>query len=80
MATRAQVRQMINASPFRPYFIRMTDGQSFEIRHPELVSCSVNGREMQINTEVGLVLAEMLLVVSMSPVPSDSVSSRDDGE
>jgi hypothetical protein len=64
---------MVSARPFRPYLIKLADGQSFEIRHPELVSCSVNGREMQINTEQGLVLVEMLLVVSMSPVSSDSI-------
>jgi hypothetical protein len=73
MATREQVRQMINARPFRPYLIKLADGQTFEIRHPELVSCSLNGREMQINTEDGLVLAEMLLVSTIdAPATSDN--------
>jgi hypothetical protein len=80
METREQLRQMVTAKPFRPYVIKLANGQSFTIRHPELVACSLNGRELQINTEDGLVLAEMLLVVSMAPVPSDSVAARDNGE
>jgi hypothetical protein len=80
MATREQLRQMIRATPFRPYVIKLADGQSFTILHPELVSCSANGREMQINTEEdGLVLVETLLVVSLSQVPPGSVPASGDG-
>jgi hypothetical protein len=71
---------MVTARPFRPYVIRLADGQSFTIRHPELVFCSANGRELQINTENdGLVLVEMLLVTSMAPLPSETTATRDDG-
>jgi hypothetical protein len=79
MATREQVRQMINTRPFWPYLIKLADGQTSEIRHPELVSCSVNGRETQINTADGLVLAEMLLVSTICPVRSDSNPTQDNG-
>ena len=80
MATRERLRQMVNARPFRPDVIKLADGQSFTIRHPDLVSCSLSGREMPINTEDGLVLVEMLLVVFMAPVPSHTVPARDNGE
>ena len=80
MATREMLRQMVTARPFRPYVIRLADGQSFTIRHPELVSCSANGRELQINTEdEGLVLVEMLLVTSMASLSSETTATRDDG-
>jgi hypothetical protein len=41
---------MVTARPFRPYVITLANGQSFTIRHPELVSCDARGRGMQINT------------------------------
>jgi hypothetical protein len=78
MATREMLRQMVMTRPFRPFLIRVADGQTFTIRHPELVSCSANGRELQINTEDdGLVLLEMLLVTSMAPLSSETVPTQD---
>ena len=68
MATREQLRDMVSARPFRPYVITLADGQTFTIRHPELVSCDVRGRDLQINTAEGLVRVEMLLVTSMKPL------------
>jgi hypothetical protein len=65
MTTREQLRDMVTARPFRPYVITLADGESLTIRHPELVSCDTRGRDMQINSENGLVRVEMLVVVSM---------------
>ncbi len=68
MATREQLRDMVSARPFRPYVITLADGQTFTIRHPELVACDVRGRDLEINTDDGLVRVEMLLVTSMKQV------------
>ncbi|HKI18554.1 MAG TPA: hypothetical protein VKA15_11770 [Isosphaeraceae bacterium] len=68
MATREQLRDMVSARPFRPYVITLADGQAFTIRHPELVACDVRGRDLQINTDDGLVRVEMLLVRSMKQI------------
>jgi len=66
MATREQVRQMQTAQPFRPLIVRLADGRSFEVRHPELISCSLNGREMVVHDEAGMHLLEMLLVAEIT--------------
>ncbi len=58
MATREQLRDVLSARPFRPYMITLADGQTFTIRHPELVACDVRGRDLQINTDDGLVRVE----------------------
>jgi hypothetical protein len=68
MATREQLRDMVTARPFRPYVITLADGQTFTIRHPELVACDTRGRDLQINTDDGLVRVEMLLVKSMTQI------------
>jgi len=71
MATRDQLRQMVTAQPFRPFAVKLAGGRSFTVRHPELVACSVNGREMTVYDDQGAHLVEMLLVEVMEPVASD---------
>jgi hypothetical protein len=62
MATHEQLRDLVPAQPLRPYVITLADGRTFTIRHPELVSCDAKGRDLQVNTDDGLVRVEMLLV------------------
>jgi hypothetical protein len=75
MATREQVRTMQIAQPFRPFLVKLADGRHFRITHPELISCSANGREMVIHDDDGMHLIEMLLVVEMTP-QTGPVSAR----
>ena len=37
MLTPPQVLSYIKAQPFRPFRLHMTSGQTFDIRHPEMV-------------------------------------------
>jgi len=71
MATRDQLRQMVTTQPFRPFMVKLAGGRSFTVRHPELVACSVNGREMTVYDDAGVHLVEMLLVEVMEPVTPD---------
>jgi len=59
---------MQTRQPFQAFTIRLTSGPTFTIRHPELVSCSVNNREMVIHDDEGMHLIEMLLVQEIAPV------------
>jgi hypothetical protein len=70
MATREQVRMMVRAEPFRPFMVHLAGGRSFTITHPELISCTANGREMFISDEDGTHLVEMMLVNLIEPVKS----------
>jgi hypothetical protein len=74
MATREQLRNMLSVRPFQPFLIRLTGGHTFLIRHPELVSCDVNGRGMTIEDEQGSHMVEMLLVEVMERTESPSSS------
>ncbi len=38
MITMQQLGTYISAEPFRPFRIKMTSGQSFMIRHPEMIA------------------------------------------
>lgn len=46
MTPRQGVRIFNSAQPFRPFLIKLTDGQSFQIDHPESVVCSPDDTEL----------------------------------
>jgi hypothetical protein len=37
MMTSRKVHDYVSAEPFRPFRIKMASGQSFDIRHPEMI-------------------------------------------
>lgn len=38
------IRELHTARPFRPFTMHMADGRSVEVRHPEFMAMSPNGR------------------------------------
>jgi hypothetical protein len=79
MATRDQFRTTNTAQPFRPYSIKLADGRSFRVNHPELAARSVNGRELVVYDDEGIHLLEMLLVAEMGPAPAQSSPAEGNG-
>ncbi len=79
MAIREQVRAMQTAQPFRPFLVKLADGRHFTVTHPELISCSKNGREMALHDDDGMHLIEMLLVVELAPRVTPTSSKRKAG-
>jgi hypothetical protein len=68
MATREQIRYLQTARPFQPFRIKLAGGNTFTVTHPELASCSVNGRELVVHDEQGMHLLEMTQVERIEPV------------
>jgi hypothetical protein len=79
MATNAQVRLMQTSQPFRPFLVTLADGRQFEVRHPENISCSTNGREMVVHDDAGMHLIEQLLVVELTPAERPASARRKSG-
>ena len=46
MATRNQIREAIKAQPFQPFEIRLSDGRSHTVNHPEFAMVSPDGMEL----------------------------------
>ncbi len=42
--TTEQFKTTLHLQPFRPFTIRMVDGRSFEVSHPDFVAQSPSGR------------------------------------
>jgi hypothetical protein len=79
MATRELVRRFQTAQPFRPFLVKLADGRQFEVRHPELISCDVRGREMFLSDDEGTHYIEMLLVAEMINSPATGVPAQGNG-
>ena len=39
---KARVRSLLDATPFRPFVIRMADGREYRIEHPDFVLAAVS--------------------------------------
>ena len=46
--TADQFRAMLHQQPFRPFTIRMADGRTFSIAHPDFLSMSPAGRTVVV--------------------------------
>ena len=55
------------ASPFRPFALRLADGRSVSVPHPEFLSFNPKGRTAVVMDERdGFEVVDLLLVVSLS--------------
>ena len=74
--TREQLRSALRSRPFRPFTIRMADGRTFSIAHPDFLSLSPAGRTVVIyhpNDSASIVDLLVMTELELSP-PSGSVA------
>ena len=43
-----KVRELHQASPFRPFVVHMSDGRNLRVDHPEFISLSPRGDELSL--------------------------------
>jgi hypothetical protein len=79
MATHQQVRFLQTQQPFRPFTVNLVGGRSFTVRHPENISCSLDGREIVIHDEGGMHLIEALMAELMEPVEKPARPAEGNG-
>jgi hypothetical protein len=70
MATLEQFRKIIDPRPFRPLAVNTAGGKTFVVRHPENISCSIDGRELVVHNDNGMHLVDMALVDVFEAAPS----------
>jgi len=78
MATRDQVRDAMHSQPFRGFTIKLTDGRTFFIRHPDFIAvpATERGRDITVNDQEGTHRIDLLHIVEVAyPDPSDAVPS-----
>ena len=45
------LRELIAARPFVPFTLRLADGRSYDVPHPEFIAISRSGRTAKLSTE-----------------------------
>jgi hypothetical protein len=71
-----RLRAFHRAAPFQPFTIRVADGRSFLVPHPELLSISPSGRTIHVeygNDDFSTI--DLLLVTEIQVTPSEPMSA-----
>jgi len=76
MATLEQFSKIVRAMPFKPFVVSMASGKTLTVRHPENVSCSVDGLEMVVHDENGMHFVDTRLVDMMDAAQSSPDKPR----
>ncbi|HXP63161.1 MAG TPA: hypothetical protein VN829_21850 [Dongiaceae bacterium] len=42
------IRELLHAEPFRPFFVHVADGGRLLVKHPDFVALSGSGRKMHV--------------------------------
>jgi len=64
--TTQQLRRHYEARPFKPFVLRMADGNEFPVRHPEHLAYFGSGRTIAVaRGEDALEVIDLLLVASI---------------
>jgi hypothetical protein len=76
MATVEQVREAMHGQPFQPFTIRLVDGRSYLVKHPDFISVpeSPRGRNLVVHDREGMHLIDILMVVEVQvPQPAETM-------
>jgi hypothetical protein len=68
MATREQVRDAMHQQPFRGFTIKLTDGRSFTVHHPDFIAipATERGRDITVNDQEGTHRIDLLHIVEVA--------------
>jgi len=59
-----EIRRVHSAQPFQPFRVLVADGRSYDVRHPEFMAQSQNGRMIYVSTPDGSMVSLDLLLVT----------------
>jgi hypothetical protein len=67
MATIEQVRDAMHTQPFRAFTVKLVDGRSFVVKHPDFIAVPElpRGRNLVIHDKEGMHLIDLGLVVEV---------------
>jgi hypothetical protein len=68
-----QLRSAHRAAPFRPFTIRMADGRTFSVDHPDFLSMSPSGRTVIVyHPDESHSIVDLLLMTEIEFAPTSS--------
>ena len=81
MATREQVRDAMHAQPFRGFTIKLSDGRTFFIDHPDFIAipATKRGRDITVNDREGTHRIDLLHIVEVASLDSGDAATSPAG-
>jgi hypothetical protein len=74
--TTEQLRSALRSTPFRPFTIRMADGRTFSIAHPDFISMSPAGRTVVVyHPDDSASILDLLLMTEIEVAPPASATT-----
>ena len=68
--TSTTVKDMLRASPFKPFRVHMGNDRALDVPHPEFAWVAPNNREAVISSpEGGLEIVDILMIQSIETLP-----------
>lgn len=74
--TTAELARLHQTRPFRPFVIRLGDGQALPVQHPEMLSYAHKGRTATVYLDDGSFQIIDLLLVTGLEVPTSTNGRR----
>jgi len=71
LAMKPRVRELLHATPFDPFIIRMADGREYRVDHPDFVLAASNEQTQVVIEDAagGMHFLSPLLITSLERVP-----------
>jgi hypothetical protein len=81
VATIEQVRDAMHTQPFWPFTVKLVDGESHMVRHPDFISVPTlpHGRNLVIHDDEGMHMIDSNLVVEVQVPDAAAPSPQRDG-
>ena len=70
---KARIRELLRATPFQPFVIRMADGREYRIDHPDFVLAATDTPQVVVEEPSGSI--HFLSVLLMTSVEATSAQS-----
>jgi hypothetical protein len=71
LMTKEAIKEKVEAIPFRPFTLRLTDGRTCEVPARDFASLAPNGRTLAVWTaEGGMRLLDVALIVEIETTPT----------
>ena len=75
--TKEAIHQHLHANPFRPFCLRLTDGERVPVPHPDFVALSQGGRTVVVMAEgEDFKVLDLALVTALEMDPSAPAGTK----
>jgi len=80
MATIEQIREAMHTQPFLGFTVKLVDGQSYRVKHPDFIAVpeSPRGRNLVVHDREGMHLIDLNVVVELEVPTAAETPERQD--